>query len=106
MLPKVNRSSPLNASMPTQATIRPKTPLMVPFNIDSPERPVTRVSPMNVRAKYSGGPKERATLASGGAMKVSSAVATVPARKEAKAAMPRRDRRVPSWPSGSRPAWS
>src|SRR5512136_2075129 len=86
--PKVNRSSPLTASTPTQATMRPKTPLIRPFTMDSPARLVTSVRPMKARAKYSGGPKERAKPESGGAINVSSTTARVPAIYDANAAMP------------------
>ena len=74
--------------MPTQAKITPKTPLMIPLSMDLPEKLVTSVNPMKVRAKYSGGPKDRATLASGGAIRLSVTVARVPAVKDAMAAIP------------------
>ena len=60
MLPKVKRATPLCASIPMQAISRPKTPLMIPFSGESPPRDVTSVNPMNVSAKYSGGPNDTA----------------------------------------------
>ena len=60
MLSKVNRATPLCASIPTQATSSPSTPLMSPLSGESPPSDVTIVSPMNVRAKYSGGPNDTA----------------------------------------------
>jgi hypothetical protein len=42
-----------------------------------------------MRAKYSGGPNERATFTSGTATSIRRTTLTVPAMKEPKAAMPR-----------------
>ena len=57
--------------------------------MESPDRLLTRVSPMKVRAKYSGGPKARANLTRGGAIKVSRMTEKEPAMNDDNAAIPR-----------------
>ena len=60
-----------------------------------PARPTTRVRPSTIRPKNSGGPKESATRASGGAATTSTTVATVPPMNEPMAAMRERRPRPP-----------
>ena len=60
-----------------------------PFSRARPERLITRLSPMNIRAKYSGGPKTTANSASIGAKRVRAITLSVPATNEAMAEMAR-----------------
>ena len=62
---------------------------IIPFRRARPERLITRLSPMNISAKYSDGPKSTANWASVGAKRVSAITLSVPATKEAMAAMAR-----------------
>ena len=59
------------------------------FSTEPPVRPEMVVRPMSMRAKYSGGPNERATFTSGTATSIRRTTLAVPAMKEPKAAMPR-----------------
>ena len=87
--PKVRRTSPVSGSCPIVAASTPSAVEMRPLRRARWERLITRLSPMNMRAKYSGGPKASATLASAGAKNVSPSRLSVPATKEEIAAIPR-----------------
>jgi hypothetical protein len=88
-VPKVSRVAPVSGSWPTRAAARPSAMEIRPFRRARPERLITRLSPMNIRAKYSGGPKTTAKLASIGANRVSRTTLRVPATKEEMAEMAR-----------------
>ena len=62
---------------------------MTPFSRARPERLMIRVNAMNIRAKYSGGPKTTAKSARSGAKKVRPTRPSVPAKKEEMAEMAR-----------------
>ena len=85
--PKVSRSAPVRGSWPIRPAVSPRAMEMIPFSRARPERLITRLSPMNISAKYSGGPKTTANRASVGAKKVSAITLSVPATNEAIAAM-------------------
>ena len=62
---------------------------MIPLRRARPERLMIKVSAMNIRAKYSGGPNATATSARSGAKKVRPTRPSVPATKEEMAEMAR-----------------
>ena len=87
--PKVRRTAPVRGFWPMRDESRPMEVAIIPFRRARPERLMTRLKPMNIRAKYSGGPNASATLASRGAKKVSPTSPRVPATKEEMAEIPR-----------------
>ncbi len=86
--PNVSRVVPVNGSIPTKLTKRPSAIPANPLRRAFSDRLTTRLSAMNMRAKYSGGPKASATPARIGAKKVTPTRLRVPATKEPMAAMP------------------
>ena len=86
MEPKVSRAAPVSGFCPIRDARRPMAMEMIPLRRARPERLMTRVNPMNMREKYSGGPKARAKLARAGAKKVRPTIPSVPATKEEMAA--------------------
>ena len=87
-MPKVKRGAPRTGSIPTMAMSKPSTAMTKPAMSDCPARPVIRHSPTSISAKNSGGPKLKASRASGGATMISARVAAIPPMKEPMAAMP------------------
>jgi len=87
--PKVRRAAPVRGFCPIKAARRPRAMEITPFSRARPERLITRLRPINIRAKYSGGPKARAKLARKGAKNVSPISPSVPATKEEIAEIPR-----------------
>lgn len=82
MEPKVRRAAPVRGFCPIREAVSPRAIEMTPLSSALPERLIIRLRPMNIRAKYSGGPKARAKFASTGAKKVSPTRLRVPAKKE------------------------
>ena len=74
--------------MPTVPAIRPSTAMINALIIEPCDRYATKVRPVSVRAKYSGGPKLSAALPSSGARNIRPITPTVPAMNEPKAEMP------------------
>ena len=87
-MPKVKRGAPRTGSMPIMAISSPSTAMASPASSERPARPVTRQRPTSISAKNSGGPKLKATRASGGATTTRAMVATMPPTNEPIAAMP------------------
>ena len=88
MRPNVKREVVLKRSVPMPAIHRPTSMASSAFTIERPASSTTIASPSAISAKYSGELNESATLASGGATSISPSTPTVPAMKEAIAAMP------------------
>ena len=65
------------------------------FRMESPPNPTKVANAINIRANSSGGPKDRAKSANGGANRVKRIIDTVPPKKEAVAAAMRA---VSAWP--------
>ena len=86
-MPSVSRACPLWRSMPTRPRVRPRKRLVTPFSIESPKAADTVVKASTISAKYSAGPKERASFTTHGARRASAMVAMVPATKEPIAAV-------------------
>ncbi len=63
--PKVRRGRPEKASIPGVEISSPRKVPTRAFSTDPPVRPAMVQSPMSIRAKYSGGPKESANFTSG-----------------------------------------
>ena len=63
--PNVRRGRPEKASIPGVEMRRPRKVPTRAFNTDPPVRPAMVQRPMSMRAKYSGGPNERANFTSG-----------------------------------------
>ena len=74
--------------MPTVPASRPSTAMINALIIEPCDRYATRVKPVSVRAKYSGGPKLNAALPSTGAKQHQADHPDVPAINEPKAEMP------------------
>ncbi len=86
--PKMKRDCAVKRSVPTVASHRPNTSDSTDLIIDLPDSSTTSDRPITISAKYSGEEKLSAKFAIGGATKVISSRPTVPATKEAMAAMP------------------
>src|SRR5262249_54512333 len=67
---------------------RPTSAASRAFRIERPASSTTSASPSDMSAKYSGELNERANFASGGATSIRPTTPTVPATKDAIAAMP------------------
>ena len=87
--PKVRRGRPEKASIPGVEISSPRKVPIRAFNTDPPVRPAMVQRPMSMRAKYSGGPNERANFTSGIDSSIRNTTLAVPAMKEPMAAMPR-----------------
>ena len=85
--PNSKRETPVWGSMPIVAMRSPTTPAASPFRTESPTA-ASAVRPTTTRAKYSGGPKESAARASGGAISIRPSVPITPAMNDPMAAMP------------------
>ncbi len=88
MRPKVKREVWLKRSVPMPASHRPTRVASSALTIDSPASSTTIARPSAISAKYSGELKASDTRASGGAISIRPSTPTVPAMKEAIAAMP------------------
>jgi len=101
--PNVSRAAPVRGFWPMSAAVKPRQVPITPFRRARPDRLMVRVRPMNIRAKYSGGPKARAKLARTGAKNVSPTRLKVPATKDEMAEMARAGPALPcfaiSYPS-------
>ena len=86
-IPMVKRDRPLCRSRPTQEIARPSEVDSRPFASESPVRALTVLNAKIISAKYSVGPKRRASWATGAAMKVNAVTPSVPAMKELIAAI-------------------
>ncbi len=87
-LPKVKREVEVKRSVPMPAIHSPTSIASSALVIDSPASSTTIASPRHISAKYSGELKDNANFASGGATSMRPSTPTVPAMKEAMAAMP------------------
>ncbi len=87
-LPNVNRLVELNRSVPMLAIHRPTSAASSALTIERPASSTTSARPSDIRPKYSGELNESASLAIGGATSMSPSTPTVPATKDAIAAMP------------------
>ena len=85
--PKSKRAMPFCGSMPMVPRSSPATPVTRPLRREEPTA-ASAVSPSTTSAKYSGGPKASAALASAGASSIRPIVPRVPAMNEPIAAMP------------------
>ncbi|GAA1186601.1 hypothetical protein GCM10009608_22810 [Pseudonocardia alaniniphila] len=86
--PNVNRVVPVIGSWPIVASRSPSAAMLRLFSAEPVPRYVTRRIPSTVSATYSGGPKETASDASGGASSVSPTTARIPPMNEPIAAIP------------------
>jgi len=87
-LPKVKREVEVKRSVPMLAIHSPTIIASRAFVIDLPASSTTMARPRLISAKYSGELNDRANFASGGAISISPTTPTVPAMKDAIAAMP------------------
>ncbi len=94
-IPSVNRSWPVSRSVPTVASNRPNTTMMIALSTEPRASTIASPSPNTMRPKYSAGPNSKASLVSGAPMAAMTRVATEPAKKEASAAVPSA---TPAWP--------
>ena len=103
--PKVSRAAPVSGSWPMSEVSRPMAIDAIPFSRARPDRLMIRLSPMNIRAKYSGGPNTSAKSASSGAKNVRPTRLSVPATKEEMAQMAKAGPALPclaiSYPSSA-----
>ncbi len=88
MRPKVKREVLLKRSVPMLEIHSPSSIASSAFTIDCPASSTTIARPSDISAKYSGELKASAKRASGGATNIRPSTPTVPATKEAIAAMP------------------
>src|SRR6267378_3946245 len=86
--PKVKREVLVKRSVPTPAIHRPTSVASSALAIERPASSTTIERPSAISPKYSGALKASAKRASGGATSMSPSTPTVPAMKEAMAAMP------------------
>ena len=88
MRPNVKRDWLVKTSVPMPAIQRPTSIASSALAIERPASSTTMASPSDINPKYSGALKASASFASGGAMSIRPITPTVPAIKEAIAAMP------------------
>jgi hypothetical protein len=84
---KVKRTVPPSGSMPTVDSMTPVTTMASAFAREPPVRLASSTTPSRANAKYSAGPKARASRATKGAASCSAPTLKVPATKDAMAAM-------------------
>ena len=84
---KVKRWVPVSTSLPTRPSSRPSTIIVKALSSEPLASATEATRPSTISEKYSAGPNFSATSASGGAASTSRKVATVPAKKEPRAAV-------------------
>ena len=103
LMSKVKRCAAVWPSVPTSPSSSPSTIMAMALTTEPCASTTAATRPSTISAKYSGAPNDCPTRASGGASVAITAVATVPAKNEASAAMvsaaPARPCRAIWWPS-------
>ena len=88
-IPKVNFGVPAKRSVPMVPRNTPKAAIIRALTMEPRAMKVRTTSPQQIRAKYSGNPKARAKLASGGATTWQGDDAEGPGDEGAEGAIPR-----------------
>jgi cytoskeletal protein RodZ len=88
MVPKAKREVALKRSVPMLEIHRPTSAASSAFTSERPASSTTSARPSDISPKYSGELNESAKRATGGAISIRPTTPTVPATKDAMAAMP------------------
>ncbi len=94
-MPNAKRAAPELTSVPTMPSSRPSTIIAIAFSSEPCASTTAPIRPSTISEKYSAGPNFSANSDSGIATVATNTVATVPAKKEASAAVASA---APAWP--------
>ena len=86
-MPKLKRGTAVITSVLIWPSSRPSTTIAIALGSEPEARTTAPTSPRNIRAQYSGAPNSKARPVSGGAKAATTSVPTVPAKKDASAAV-------------------